>query len=142
GLALTRDLAWSLALLFASGLLCFHMDRLLVLSPQARVLWGVGTLGLTVVAAAGRAWLSFRRQPDDRSVALRMERRHPDLGERLLSAVELDRLPEEERQRFSQGLLAAVQAEAQRAASGLDFRRAVTWAEAAPALVACGVLGL
>ena len=35
GLALTRDLAWSLAFLFASALLSFHVDRRFVLPPQA-----------------------------------------------------------------------------------------------------------
>src|SRR5262249_25081126 len=109
GLALTRDLAWSFALLFASGLICFHFDRLLVLSPSARLGWGLGTLVATVAAAAVRVWLSGRRQPDDRAVAMRMEQRHPDLRERLLSAVELDRLPDEDRGRFSPGLLAMVQ---------------------------------
>src|SRR5262249_59011776 len=132
-LALTRDLAWSFALLFASGLICFHIDRLLVLSQHARLAWGLGTLAVTVAAAAVRAWLSVRRQPDDRAVAVRMEQRHPDLRERLLSAVELERLTDEDRGRFSPGLLARVQEEAQRASLGLDFRRAVTWAGASPA---------
>ncbi len=142
GLALTRDLAWSLALLLASALLAFHLDCRFVLSPPTRLLWDIGTLTAVGLMALVRAWGTVRRQPDDRMVATRVERRFPQLRERLLSAVELGRLPAAERERYSAGLLAAVQAEAETAAFGLDFRRAVTWGEALPAMATCAALAV
>jgi hypothetical protein len=140
GVALTRDLAASLGLFLASALLAFHLDCRLVLSPQVRVVWGSATLCLVTLLAAGGLWRALRRRPDDRAVALGVERRYPHLRERLLSAVELGRLSEPERGRYSGELLSAVQAEAQEAARGLDFRRGVSWEEARPVLAACGLL--
>jgi hypothetical protein len=142
GLALTRNLAWGLAFLLTSGLFAYHLDRWLVLSPAIRFAWGLGTLLAALLIAAGWGWWSVRHRPDDHAIALRLERRHPHLRERLLSAVELARLPEAERERYSPGLLLALQREAEAAAGDLDFRRAVSPREALPALVTCGVLAV
>lgn len=115
---------WLLVVLLLAALLCFHLDRLLVLSPAARVAW-LAFCGVLVVG--GGAWwigLPLLRRRTDESVAVRVERRYPDLGERLLSTVELAEETEARRAGISTSMIGALASETTRLAAPLRFESA------------------
>ena len=79
----------ALGIVIALALLCYHADNRLVLSAQAREHWRLAI----AVAGLGTFLLLFLRAAvkplPDAVVAAEVERRFPDLGERLLSTVDL-----------------------------------------------------
>src|SRR4051794_16729315 len=115
---------WTLAAVLTAFVLCFHVDRMLVLSKEARVgVWAA----LGILFSGFLIYLVLRPllQPrPEEEIAVMVEREYPDLRERLLSAVEFAHLPEEHRRGVSASLLEDVQAEAERQAGGLNFQRA------------------
>ncbi len=130
----TRSLAgvaWIVCVVVALGLICYHADRMLVLSPGARQTWriGIGFAGLgTLLLLLLRPIL---RPLPDRALAVDVERRYPVLRERLLTTIDLAPAlaatgPASGSQtNFSQPMIASLAAETERVASSLDFRRAV-----------------
>ena len=124
-------LSWILVVVVALGLLCYHFDRWLALSAQARVLWlyaiAVSAL-LTLLFALLRPALQKR---PDAAVAADVEKRYPALKERLLTAIDL--MPALSAagasgfsaSGFSRPMTASLVEEAQKTASGLNFLRAV-----------------
>jgi hypothetical protein len=115
---------WTIAGLLAMFLVLFHIDRWLVLTLEARAAaWAV--LGVALTAAL--IWLVLKpvlqpRSPEE--VAVMVERRFPQLEERLLSAVEFANLPEAHRRGMSRALVEDLQKEAEHEASGIQFERA------------------
>ncbi len=115
---------WTVAAVLVAFLCCFHADRWLVLSLQGRVTaWCV----LAALGLAGTLYLVLRpliapRPAED--VAVMVERRFPQLRERLLSAVEFARLPRERLEGVSSTLLGDLQADAEREAAVLNFQAA------------------
>src|SRR4051794_18463128 len=115
---------WTLAAVLTAFVLCFHVDRMLVLSKEARL--GVWAL-LGILFSGFLIFLVLRPllQPrPEEEIAVMVEREYPDLRERLLSAVEFSHLSDEQRRGVSAALLDDVQAEAERHAGGLNFLRA------------------
>jgi hypothetical protein len=115
---------WLLAALLLAALLCFHLDRLLVLSPAARVAWRFAGAALLVGGALALGAAALLRRRSDEVVAARVERRYPELGERLLSTVELAHAPEGHRAGLSPGMIGALAQETSRAALPLRFEAA------------------
>lgn len=89
-------------------------------SARALLLVGIGVLALWIVARLliGRL---LRRLPDD-SLALLVERHHPDFGGRLVTAVQLSR-PDREGDAYAPGLLEVVHRQAAAMANRVDPRR-------------------
>ncbi len=124
-------LAWIAVVVVSLGLACYHIDRWLALSAQARILWlyaiSVAAL-VTLVFALLRPALQKR---SDAAVAADVERRYPALRERLLTAIDL--MPAMgaagaagfDASGFSRPLTAALVEETQRDAAPLNFLRAV-----------------
>jgi hypothetical protein len=115
---------WLLVALIALGLLCFHLDRLLVLSPVARTVWSIALLLLLVGGAALLAWIATLRRRPDWEIAARVERRYPELGERLLSTVELEGEPASNHAGISTAMIRALASETARVAAPLRFEAA------------------
>src|SRR3569833_830305 len=104
---------------------CFYLDRQLVLSLEARVpAW----LVLAAVAVIGLVWWVLSPVLRRRSVAemaALVERRFPQLGERLLSAVELAQAAPGRQTGATPAKVERLQEDAEQASSSLDFRRAI-----------------
>jgi len=104
---------------------CFYLDRQLVLSLEARVhAWQV----LAAVAVIGLGWWVLRPVLRRRSVAemaALVERRFPQLGERLLSAVEFAQAAPGRLTGTSPAMGERLREDAEDASSRLDFRRAI-----------------
>ena len=127
-------LGWITVIVVALALICYHFDRWLALSAQARVLWlyGIGVAALiTLLFALLRP--SLRRLPDA-AVAADVEKRYPVLRERLLTTIDL--MPALSASGaggasnfaasgFSRPLTASLIEETQQAAANLNFLRAV-----------------
>lgn len=115
---------WTLGALLAAFLLCFHLDRVLALSIQGRIIaWAL----LGVLFSAGVIWLVLRpvlKPLSPEQVATMVERQYPHLRERLLSAIEFSGAEPSKLQGVSPTLLRDLQQEAEREAGPLDFRRA------------------
>src|SRR5262245_34946819 len=115
-----EGIAWTGAVLIAAALLCFHIDWNWALTAHQRIAcWAGG--GLLLAACA--AWfvaLPCLRPRSDESVAARVERRFPSLGERLLSTVELSRIANPAARGFSAPMVTALSEETSTAAAGLD----------------------
>jgi hypothetical protein len=115
---------WTLGALLAGFLLCFYVDRQLALSVEARIgAWALlGTL-FSVLFLLLVVRPVLRRLPAE-EVAATVERRYPQLRERLLAAVEFGGAAPAATLGVSQTLIGDVQAEAERETAGLDFRSA------------------
>lgn len=89
-------------------------------SARALLLVGIGVLAVWIVARLliGRL---LRRLPDD-SLALLVERHHPDFGGRLVTAVQLSR-PDRQGDAYAPGLLEVVHRQAAALANRVDPRR-------------------
>ena len=131
-------LTWVLSLVVLLALICYHSDRLLVLSVHARENWRIG-----IALAAGFTFLLALAQPllrrlSDHSVAADVERRFPILRERLLTTLDLAPCPEQRERRigerqqppyahaFSEQMTTALAQETHQVASDLNFKRAVS----------------
>jgi len=114
----------------------FRMDR-----PQRALCLAVAAVVLG--AAAWRRLLRpLSRRIHDDALGLAIERRHPELGQRLITALQLARQPHPHALGCSPGLAAATVEAAARAVAGLDFRDALdrrrrNWNAARVAGVAC-----
>jgi len=111
--------------LTAIFLACFYADCYFVLSREARghawqLLEAVG--GLLSLAFALPALLRPRSATE---IAALVEQRFPQLGERLLSAVEFAQHRSERTDGVSPAMIERLQQDAERAAASLDFRRAI-----------------
>jgi hypothetical protein len=115
---------WLLAACLAAAVLCFHVDRILVLSPAVREGLNATALVLALVGAGLLIALPLARRRTDEAVATRVERRFPDLGERLLSTVELAHAPEAHRTGISAGMVRALATETAKLAAPLRFETA------------------
>src|SRR5438552_1229747 len=83
-----EGVAWTAAVLVVAALACFHIDWNLALTAHERIAcWGFGGAVLAICLAWLVAFPCLRPRPDE-TVAARVERRYPGLGERLLSTVE------------------------------------------------------
>ena len=129
-------LTWVLSLVVLLALICYHSDRLLVLSVHARENWRIGialTAGLTLLLALAQPLL---RKLSDQKVATEVERRFPILRERLLTT--LDLMPafsgahgasnhsKPYAHAFSEQMTTALAQETQQVASDLNFKHAVS----------------
>jgi hypothetical protein len=137
-------LAWCVGIVIALSLICYHVDRALVLSSAARQGWriGIGLAGLgTLLLTLLRPIL---RPLPDRALAVDVERRYPVLRERLLTAIELGPTlaatgPTPGSQtNFSRPMIASLASETERAVADLDFRRAVNVRPLRTALLTAG----
>src|SRR5207302_4933960 len=73
---------WILFALAIAALLCFHADRAFVLSPAVRLaLRGLAAFFTLAAAARWVIWALARKRSDE-AVAVHVERRYPDFGER------------------------------------------------------------
>jgi len=115
---------WTAAALLGVFLLCFHADRWLVLPVETRVrVWlGMGVLLVALLAALVLRPLLKPRSEEE--LAILVERRYPQLRERLLSAVEFSRAPAEQLRGVSTTLLDDLRQEAERETASLRFERA------------------
>ncbi|HTE19083.1 MAG TPA: DUF4175 family protein, partial [Armatimonadota bacterium] len=115
---------WSFAALLTAFLFCFHVDRWLVLSMEARIgAWAV--LGVIFSVCTILLVLRPLLQPlPAEQVAVVVERRYPQLRERLLAAVEFANARPEQIRGVSQALLEDLKAEAEREAGPLNFLKA------------------
>lgn len=115
---------WTLAVLLAAFVLCFHVDRLLALSIEGRIgAWSV----LGVLFSAGVIFLILRpvlKPITSDLVATMVERHFPHLRERLLSAIEFSEADPNHLRGVSPTLLSDLRTEAEREAGGLDFQKA------------------
>ena len=131
---IVAGLGWITVVVVALALVCYHFDRWLALSAQARVLWlyGMGVAALiTLLFALLRP--SLRKLPDA-TVAADVEKRYPALRERLLTTIDL--MPALSgagasgganfaASGFSRPMTASLIEETQRESAGLNFLRAV-----------------
>jgi hypothetical protein len=117
---LGRALAGAVVALFAAALLDWTIDRWTDTPSALRVLLLLAQLGLW----AGSAWILVLKPwlaPwEDRDVALWVEERSPELGHRLITAVQLNR-PGADTKGMSPELVAAVTRQAEEAARAQDF---------------------
>ncbi len=124
--------AWLFAALAALALVCYHADRVWILSASARETWrlvaGAGGLAGLAIAAA---WIGLRALPDS-LLAAQVERRYPVLRERLLTTIDLTPAYAASAPGvgggspgFSRSLAGSLIEETRQAAANLDFRRAV-----------------
>ena len=100
-----RGLAWTGSVSLCLFVVSLLLDRLLILSEEARLtLTGVTVL----VTCSLLCWTLLRTllRPGDLRLAWELEAREPRLAESLASAVQISRLPVDERERFSPVLLA------------------------------------
>src|SRR5262249_48752072 len=87
-----EGIAWTVAFLAVAALVCFHLDWNLALTAYQRIAcWAAGG-GLLAACLLWLVALPCLRPRSDETVAARVEQRYPNLGERLLSAVELGRI--------------------------------------------------
>lgn len=78
---------WVLSLVLLLALICYHSDRLIVLSVQARETWRTG-IGITAFVTLALALLQpLLRRLSLTTVATDVERHFPVLGERLLTTL-------------------------------------------------------
>src|SRR5436190_1221887 len=92
-LLLAEGCLWAGAAFAAAFLACFHLDRLFVLSVEARMAAWAVLLLLSALTAGLAGLLPAMRSRSPRWLASAVERRYPHLRERLLAAVELAGLP-------------------------------------------------
>lgn len=125
-------LAWTVGVVIALGLLCYHSDRFTGgLSIPAREAWrivillgGLATLGIALLRPL------FRRLPDS-ALAAEVEQRFPVLKERLLTTIDLvpalgtSGASGRTSAGFSRAMVSALAEETRLAAADLDFRKAV-----------------
>lgn len=133
---------WTFAALLGAFVLCFHVDRALALSIEARIAaWSA--LGL--LFSAGVIFLVVRpllKPLSAETVATMVERRYPQLRERLLSAVEFAESDPKYRQGISPTLLDDLIREAEREAGSLDFKSAFDLRRLGKATLALAMVGL
>ncbi|HZP84069.1 MAG TPA: DUF4175 family protein [Chthonomonadaceae bacterium] len=126
---LLGGLAWMVCVVVALGLVCFHLDRALVLSAGARQAWRIG-IGLAGLGTLLLVLLRFVLRPlPDKTVAVAVERRYPLLRERLLTLIDLApalAASGAHAASFSVPMVSSLAAETERDAADLDFRRAVS----------------
>src|SRR5437016_5528672 len=78
---LMGGLAWTLAVLVVLALICFHTDRVLILSASARENWRL-VIALVGLGVLGTAFLlTLLRRLTDADLAAEVERRYPVLKE-------------------------------------------------------------
>src|SRR5262249_17920392 len=85
-----EGVGWILLALGVAGLLCFHADRAFVLSPGTRMGLRWASLFLMLLGAARLVLWPLLRKRSDEAIAIHVERRYPEFGERLLSTVEFE----------------------------------------------------
>lgn len=142
GLVAAEGAGWAVAVLMASTLVCFYVDRWLVLTiPQRLGAWGLmlGLVAFTLVRLVAGPLL---RKRTDESLAVDIERRYPGLGERLLTSVELARQQERgeiSERGFSPAMVQAVLDDTERATVELDFNQAFSRQGLRRSLVTFGV---
>ncbi len=128
---------WALSAVVVLALICYHSDRLLVLSSHAREMWrtGIGVSSLLLLALA--LLRPLLRRLSDVSLAADVERRFPVLRERLLTTLDLApalaagqagaaAAGKPYASAFSTQMTDALARETHQAASDLNFRRAVS----------------
>ena len=131
-------LTWALSAVVLLALICYHSDRLLVLSSHAREMWrtGIEAAGLLLLILA--LLRPLLRRLSDVTLATDVERRFPVLRERLLTTLDLAPALAASQagtasnggkpyaQAFSTQMTDALARETHQAASDLNFRRAVS----------------
>ncbi len=107
------------------ALVCYHIDRLDPLTRSGRTLWLTLLGGGGALAAFGAAAAAFLPRCSDIWLAGLVERRFPDLKERLLTTLELSpALLKPENVPFSLDMARALAAETEAATAEMDFTRA------------------
>ena len=137
---------WTAAVLLGAFLCLFHLDRILVLDIQTRIIaWTA--LGIAFAALVLRLILKpILGQRGELDTARYVETRYPELRERLLAAVSFASERDDERMPYSRTLIDDLTRDAENAAGALDFeaafpRRGVRRAGTAVG-IAAGVLAL
>ncbi len=145
---LVHGAGWILAAVSAGILVYFVLDRLLDLPAAVRVILSAGFVTYLVFGMRRRVLYPLRKQIAQADVALAIERRFPDLQQRLISAIQLaDRMEDQESMRGESSAMAArvvdeAAAEIERlpVREILDPKRTVrVWAAAAAIAVVMGV---
>lgn len=101
----------------------FLVDWLFLLSVAARVCLLLGGVGAAVWVAKTELWDPLRRRRDEITTALEIERRFPDLRDRLISVVQLSEAAEG----VSPVLLEKLEAETARMTAPLNFADVIDW---------------
>jgi len=126
----------------ASFAVCILLDRLIFLESPYRLalfVWSIGAMGGFLVAFVV---LPLLRRVSARRIARSVEDKHPELGDLLLSAVELSEQLTTGETFTSRELIEAVSQETAKRARKIDFRRAVPFsAVRKPLLMTLGVAG-
>ncbi len=130
-------LTWVCSLVLILALVCYHSDRLLVLSIHARENWRTGIGGIAIVTLLLALIQPLLRRLSDVSVASDVERRFPVLRERLLTTLDLAPALSPAQtttgvsnrpyaSHFSEQMTTALAEETHQVAADLNFKRAVS----------------
>ena len=123
-LAAVEGLGWTAGIMVIAALLCFYVDHNLILTAKQRV--GAWALGGVLLAAAMFFLVirAFQRPRSDEQIATLVEKRYPQLGERLLSTVEFSHTTNPAERGLSAAMIEALGNETANATQNLDFRTA------------------
>ncbi len=135
--ALAAAVAVVLACLATGGL----VEAAAYLSPAVKTACVAGIFTAGFAAGAGVALSRYIRRPDIVEAARLVERRWPDLGDRLVSAVQLGGLEGPALRGQSPSLVAALVDATERETAGYDFRAAVSTRPLIRAVQAAGAAG-
>ena len=132
-------LTWGLSVVVALALVCYHSDRLMVLSPHAREMWRAGIGAAAVLCGLLALLRPLLRRLSDVTLATDVERRFPVLRERLLTTLDLApafaanngggaarSVGKPYVSPYSEQMTTALAQETHQVASELNFRRAVS----------------
>lgn len=122
-----RGTAWAIFAVALLALVCYRVDTRLVLSTSARLMWRTSILASGAVLFIGSVVFAYLKRLTDASLAATVERRFPELKERLLTVIELGPtlMLGAGNYGFSQPLTVKLADETSRVAEPMDFRRAV-----------------
>jgi hypothetical protein len=120
---------WTVVAIVVLSLICYHADSRLVLSAGAREVWRLSIVAVGAALLCAALLRSLLRPLPDAVLAAHVEQKYPALRERLLTAVDLSpslaMAGADSPTGFSRSMTAALVEETQKAASPLNFRRAV-----------------
>ena len=121
-----HGLSWLLAIVLATAVVLGLADYWLRFQQRGpRLACSLAALGVLLWAGYRYIYLPARARLRDADLAVRLQRRFPDLDDRLVSAVEFLRQPASDPRSGSAALRQAVIAQTAAEVENLDFRRAI-----------------